>query len=102
MNTEKDSKSKLTDSYNALLEKERLYFKATKEFLEVRMGAVSGHRVHCLCVCVSMVLCVYVCVCGVYVYVVFVYDRFSFQECKKNELLQSKLDALTADDQAAE
>jgi len=46
LNTEKESKVTLTEKYNTVVDKERLYFKATKEFLE---------------------------------------------ECKKNELLQSKL-----------
>jgi len=31
---EKDKKNQLTDKYTALLDKERLYFKLTKEFLE--------------------------------------------------------------------
>ncbi len=35
LSTEKESKVALTEKYNAFVEKERLYFKATKEFLEV-------------------------------------------------------------------
>jgi len=33
-NNEKDAKAKLTEKYSALTEKERLYYKATKEFLD--------------------------------------------------------------------
>lgn len=35
LNQEKETKNKLTEQHNALLEKERLYYKLTKEFFEV-------------------------------------------------------------------
>jgi len=38
LNNEKDTKSKSNETYTALIERERLYFKATKEFLEVTCG----------------------------------------------------------------
>ena len=34
MNVEKDNKNKLTETYSALVDRERLYYKMTKDFLE--------------------------------------------------------------------
>lgn len=34
LNDEKERKNQLTEQHSQLIEKERLYFKATKEFLE--------------------------------------------------------------------